>query len=196
MPRKKEVEVYEFDELSKKAKEKALSDFRPDAWGQDDSDMLTETFQEILKEKGLPSEVYWGLNYAQGDGVAFYGPINISDYIKKNKLNKFRALSGKVEGTIEGRESRYHHSYSMRVDLELKDPLIQEGPKEWLPGAPSETLIREFQEHIQDHVKKVSRELEKIGYGEIEYRTGDEAIAEFFEANEYEFLEDGTVWNR
>ena len=36
-------------------------------------------------------------------------------------------------------------------------------------------------------IKDVSRELEKAGYADIEYREGDEQIAEMIRANNYEF---------
>lgn len=59
-----------------------------------------------------------------------------------------------------------------------------------------ETLANKFQEWLKEWVQGVSRELEKIGYAEIEYRQSDEAIIEFFNGNEWEFLEDGKRWDR
>lgn len=54
-----------------------------------------------------------------------------------------------------------------------------------------EILTNEFEKWLAEWVKGLSRELEKIGYAEIEYRQSDEAIIEFFNGNEWEFLEDG-----
>lgn len=54
-------------------------------------------------------------------------------------------------------------------------------------------LLPELEEAVSDWVKDLSRSLEKMGYEEIEYRQSDEAIAEFFENNEYEFDEEGEI---
>lgn len=54
-----------------------------------------------------------------------------------------------------------------------------------------ETLSRQFEKWLEEWVQNLSRELEKIGYAEIEYRQSDEAIAEFLNANEMRFLKDG-----
>jgi hypothetical protein len=59
-----------------------------------------------------------------------------------------------------------------------------------------ETLANSFKEWLTQWVKDVSRELEKTGYAEIEYRGSDEAIIEFFNGNEWEFLEDGDRWEK
>lgn len=57
-----------------------------------------------------------------------------------------------------------------------------------------EILMNEFETWLIQWVKDLSKELEKIGYAEIEYRRSDEAIIEFFNGNEWEFLEDGGRW--
>jgi hypothetical protein len=47
-----------------------------------------------------------------------------------------------------------------------------------------------------EDVKKTSKELEKMGYAEMEYKESDEGISEFFTSNEYEFREDGRMWKK
>lgn len=54
-----------------------------------------------------------------------------------------------------------------------------------------ETLTDKYREWLEEWVKNVSRELEKLGYEEIEYRQSDEAIAEYFRNRDAQFLEDG-----
>lgn len=74
MPRKVELKVYSFDELSPTAKARAIEDYRPHAWDQADSDVLNDLFKERLDEVGLPTKkLAWSLSYSQGDGVGFYG---------------------------------------------------------------------------------------------------------------------------
>jgi len=59
-----------------------------------------------------------------------------------------------------------------------------------------ETLTNTFEKWLEEWVKGVSRELEEIGYAEIEHRGSDETIIEFFNGNEWKFLEDGTRWKK
>lgn len=54
-----------------------------------------------------------------------------------------------------------------------------------------EALITPFEEWLENWIKDVSKELEKIGYAEIEYRSSDEAIANSFRDRDTQFLEDG-----
>lgn len=56
-----------------------------------------------------------------------------------------------------------------------------------------ETEINEIEEDVREYVKDVSRELEKMGYEEIEYRGSDEVIIDTIEANDYTFTEDGDM---
>jgi hypothetical protein len=285
MPKKREAKTYSFDELSPEAKEKALEDYRSDAWDQTDVDWLTEDFEQVLEEKGLPNDkVYWSLGHVQGDGVGFYGPLDVEDYLKKNGLmRRFSKLVPFVSAKITGEHGRYHGPGSMDMEIELHGgpedlvpdklrdemqewqrdrsrlferwhgkvaeiqrqrmaPVIEwerrrgewekkrgTGPKEWAPGSPGpwkptpfdiplpprpedpsepeklkdarekaeqewtelESLVHEFEAHLKEHVDDVAGDLAEIGYAEIEYRTGDEGIAEFFMANEWRFLEDG-----
>lgn len=65
---------------------------------------------------------------------------------------------------------------------------VDQGEARW---EAIETLTNEIEEWLIQWVKDVSRELEKIGYAEIEYRQSDESIIESFNANEKQFLEDG-----
>ncbi len=81
--------TYKFDELSPEAKKRAIEQWREKgwAWDQSDTETLTEEFKNDLESLGLPHDnVHWQLSYAQGDGVAFEGQINVKEYLKKNNL--------------------------------------------------------------------------------------------------------------
>jgi hypothetical protein len=197
MPREHIVKVYRYSELSDEAKEKARMDWidKGHAWDPGyDSDMLTQNFKEILQEKGFEKdvEVFWSLGNNQGDGVAFSGSLDIAKYIRENKLaQKFMKLVGHIYATVK-HSGRYAHRNSMEVIVgEEETDARSIGPKDWFPGKPTSELIKEFQSDLEEDVKDISRELEKIGYAEIEYRQSEEYIADMFEANDFEFTEDG-----
>jgi hypothetical protein len=46
---------------------------------------------------------------------------------------------------------------------------------------------------ILDDIRDISKELERMGYKDIEYYTSDECFQETAEANDYEFFADGTL---
>lgn len=54
-----------------------------------------------------------------------------------------------------------------------------------------EELVAAFTAHLEDRIKEISREMEKNGYEEIEYHSGDEYITEMLENRDWEYLEDG-----
>jgi hypothetical protein len=147
--------------------------------------MLTEVFQEELQRLGLPSEdIRWRLSSSQGDGVAFYGQLDLDDYLKANKLvGRYKGLKPVLDDirvTIEKHRElhMYDHYNTMVVDLDAYGLDLT---------AKQERLLEDLEAEIKDRIVDVSHKLEKIGYDEIEWRTSDEAIAETLEANEYEY---------
>jgi hypothetical protein len=105
--------------------------------------------------------------------------------------------------------SRYCHSESMSVDCELNlhddpdnklDPYVPEGERQhWLN--PFKTyppklyglgdIALEIEEHIHERVSAISRELETIGYDDIEWFSSDEHVIEWLTDSDYRFDENG-----
>jgi hypothetical protein len=177
--KEKTIKLYEYRELSPKAKEKALDDFRNnnfDSYGlQADLDNYLE---ELLTEyhivpvadlKGYPSKyakIYYSLSHSQGDGVMFEGVFEW----------KGQLITIKQSG-------RYYHSLSK--DITWNDFVGED--KE----AEEEKLAKEFEGIYQDICKK----LEKAGYAGIEDMESEAYFIETCNANEWTFREDGTLEN-
>lgn len=218
MPRKHEELVYTFEELSSKAKKEALDYYRNLQHEYFDSENLTDQLKNILEERGFTDKVElgWSLGYSQGDGVAFWGDIdlkNFFDWIRKREhpeysdrmkgALRFSALAPYVKVTVL-HQGRYYHWNSMEVNLlydsdELKSASVKRiGPKEWTPRGTQDItgLIPEFEKFMDQWVKDTSKELEKYGYAEIEYQTSDTYLEEFIEANGLEFHEDGKPFRK
>jgi len=129
MPRKFEIELFSFDELSKKAKARAIKDFADDperTWDYDDSERLTEMFEQDLEDHyGLGEfKVNWSLGYCQGDGVCFQGTVNIERFIKTQEVEKrFERILRLAEIGEIGAKITHKHPYchwnSMNVEVEL-----------------------------------------------------------------------------
>lgn len=163
---------YPFSELSEKVQKKVIEQ-EQQALGEDlDVDIITDFMRERLHNLGLPEkDIRWRLSYSQGDGVAFYGMIDLEAYLKANKKalgtedhrSYKRLLDKDVRFEIQGANSRYHHWNSMRVELLYSGRLDGKIPMS----------AYALQGRLQNHVKDLSRELEKEGYEEIEYQTSE-----------------------
>jgi hypothetical protein len=190
MPTQRTIKVYKFDELSPKAKSRVMEKFRQYLLEDYDNDRLNESFAEQLDEVGLPSKkIYWSLSHSQGDGVAFYGHVDLDDYLEKNRLKS--KYAGLYEDGLnfnlwfEIRQKgtgHYHHYNTMTVDLY---------PRGQDPTPKQEKLIDSLREHVQDQIQDLSRKFEGQGYDDIAYTASDENVIDFIEANEYDFDEDG-----
>ena len=225
MARKKEIQIYSYDELSKEAKKRALEAAREYfAWHDTDSQNLSDFFKERLDEVGLPNDkVWWDLGYSQGSGVSFYGTVDLDEYLKKNGLvEQYGDLAEVADVRIEGENHRFRGPKSMDVEVELttneedvyrakygkdleerrrrslKDWRPHEGPDPWVLASAElkrlETLTERLKAHLEDHVEDMAREFAKAGYAEIEYQGSEENLVDLIEANEWEFLEDGSRW--
>ena len=295
MPKKKEILIYEFDELSEEAKERAIELLVDDgkAWTDSDAEGLSETFEDDLAgHYGLGNmEVCWSLSSCQGDGVAFWGKVDVEKFVNTEierdpKLERFRKLIPFVSAKI-AHKGRYCHENSMEVELEvtgnpedlIPDPVGREymdwefnnrasqrhwaeekyrimqarrnpiayweeqkakweqrklrpfkgekSPKAWAPGEPGpmpaelnleippqpsqempaylqaafdkasgewhviEVHIPEFEYHLKERIQEISREMEKSGYGEMDYFRSREFMEQRIEDRGWKFLEDG-----
>lgn len=137
MPKKRQVTLYSIDELSEKARQRAVDDFWEHAFDDTDAATLTEDFTEMLKERGFEEGVKanWSLGYCQGDGVCFEGWVDIPHLIEQEKLEKFKPLvplaaRGILTARVHHEERRYCHKYSMSVDVELRGDVFELMPEE------------------------------------------------------------------
>lgn len=211
------IKVYSFDELSEESKEVAIEKYRTSIEWSFESEYISEDFKEILSEKHLPNEdVEWSLSNCQGDGVAFYGDIDNEDTYKiaKEFLNgESLELLEKIYNenlTIECRlyrnafGHRYSHWNTMAVQMNHDniDTIVEyiyniedyDSKDYEVAYDKVSNLIDEVEHCISQYIKDVSRELEKIGYDQIEYVESDEGIIETIKANDYEFTEDGNMY--
>lgn len=167
----KTITLYEYEELTDKAKERALRE-----WNDDNDDPYMQShminlLKEELDERGIKYiedniDVRYSLSNCQGDGFMFEGELEWEKY------------------TIYIKHSgHYYHSYSKSVEMQETDNLgfhIENDKDE-----------QEFEELYQEICKK----MEGIGYDYIEAYTSEEAFVEACEANGYTFRENGEMEN-
>ncbi|MCB5366963.1 MULTISPECIES: hypothetical protein [Bacillati] len=215
--RKEIVKVFSYEELSEEAKKCARDWYRSilDRDFSFESQMITENFEIILEKKGYPTEdIEWSLSYCQGDGVAFYGSIQDIDKVAKRLLSEadyklfnliFNDHGLYIDCEIFRNSYGYHYSHYNTMEIELDhediDTIVYEvyGLEEHEEGYENkyidiENLLDTLEEAIKDDIKEVSKQLEKLGYKEIEYYY--EAVEEALITNEYEFLENGKRYQK
>lgn len=165
----------------------------------------------LFKQKGF------GKYKALKDGVSIQVTIPDHKYCHWNGMNvevteDLRYESFMNEGDVG--ELRDWELETNRVEREWEQATRgRRGVLDWFPGKPEapklssrvrrakeraekkvadlEALIPELEKAVEEWVKQLSRDLEKMGYEEIEYRGSSDAIAEYFQANEWKFTAEG-----
>lgn len=188
-----------FLELKPEAQELAVSKERdsPERFDWDDAEFLTEDFKTQLAEYGFEeAEVYWSLSCCQGDGVAFYGRVYPESLKEKDRQAKrliaaLEAAGDELYIEITGANSHYHHWNSMTIEIEFENEIDDEDlPARLKIARPA--MRENLEKHLTERVKEISRELEKSGYAEIEYRYDETAIREELREREHLYEKDGT----
>lgn len=207
--RKVEIGIYKFDELSKDVQAKVIEKFRQSNW-EDYSytEVLTDHLQEDLEYRGLEGmRVVWCLSYCQGDGVSFTGKID-SETMKK--MINSRVLTGMKENQIElfnravdagwtiateiyRIDNHYAHEYTVKTDdvYSHSDEYTDIAEDLGVSAELIDDLFETLQEEIEQYRISLCKELEELGYKDIEYYDSEETIKENIIENDYEFYEDG-----
>ena len=165
---KKEINLYEFEELSPEVQEKVIDDFRDNNDFDFLEDVLRGRLNDVLNENHIKINdltLRYSLSYNQGDGFSFIG-----DFVYKNNCVTIR----------KGHLANFY-CHSGTNDIEILDKNDEE----------NEELEKEFSELYVN----ICKELEKYGYEVIEDENNEETIKERIKDNDYYFREDGTIEN-
>lgn len=195
-----EYKLYTYNELSEEAKEKVKE------WYLDD-EMRATFFYEDKKEflvenyKRSNLEIIFSLSNCQGDGLNIEGKINLYDFAEKWKADEKskRTIEHYIDNSFDEYtfESNRQYCYSCKfIDRKYIDDTITEFIDDLkyngIRGIKSD-VIKAFFNDMIDHFEELDEEWEKAGYKYF-YDAEESEIAECCEANNYEFLEDGTFY--
>lgn len=201
----KEINIFNFDELKPEVQNKLINDFR-ETLVNDNFELLYENYIYILKENYnlCDYEIEYSLSYSQGDGFCFYSNrynllsytiLNNKDVKNANVFEKYLIENNLVNdillnylndgynlGIFKG-DRRYTHARTCYIDYEFNDD-------------KQETIINDYiveiKNKLYDVYINVCREMERIGYSC--YDVPDEDVKEDINANGYEFLENGEIY--
>ena len=128
--------------------------------------------------------------------MAFYGRVypeslKEKDCQARTLITALEAAGDELYIEITGANSHYHHWNSMSVEIEFESETENEDlPARLKIARPS--LRENLEEYLAERVKEISRELEKSGYGEIEYRTDEDTIRQDLQEREHLYEKEGT----
>lgn len=200
MAREVVTKIYPFAELSDKAKERALATFRDvntdHDWWESDYEYGEEKIRERL---GIDkAEIQFSGFWSQGDGASFTGRIDADWLIAfvRAHADSYPLLAAAFGAEVDDPTvviyeatvarhycgGHYVHEHTCRVALDVRVARDSE-----IDAAGIEREANDLESALEeirlDLCREIYRDLEK----DYEYLTGDEAIIETIEANEYEF---------
>lgn len=186
----KTIQVYNFNELSQTAKDKAINNFKDRH--EINLDFFNDEVKEIISQRGFKGNILlqYSLSNPQGDGLSFG-----CEWFDSQKLHEIfvEVLGMGKDKTIEtiinecsfslvGNNGHYCYANKNDLDFCFTDNVY----------APNiEKVVGKVKEKLVEIYLNLCGELEKIGYDEIDSQYSDEYISELLEVNEYEFLENG-----
>lgn len=181
----KTFNVYKYEELSSEAKERVKQ------WLLDDDinvEIFTEDCLEYLSTQYPNSnlKVQYSLNYCQGDGFNVYGDFNLADIGYENHDIKLP----------------YNNHYCFCLLDQLKDYDYEDWADDYM-----DYFVEEDDENYDEIKSKLIEDIksaistladwcdtsEKQGY-KVLYELSDEEAKEQCNSNDWEFLEDGTLY--
>lgn len=182
----KQINIYDFDELSEGVKEKVLNQFRENISDCPYlEDNITERLHETLNEKGIKvlrdCSLRYSLGYCQGDGLSFIGDFEFKGIDFNIGLNSWGNHYQHSRTTEINRINEICEIYEDDGDITEELKIIEEQKAE------------EIKQEFKDIYLKICDKLEKEGYSMIEYENSDEAISDNIKANEYKFRENGDI---
>ncbi|MDP9047204.1 MAG: hypothetical protein M3N14_03650, partial [Bacteroidota bacterium] len=205
--------LYEFAELSDKAKEKAVKEFADINVNDDWYAYTIEDFKNICETIGITvntKKTYFRGFYSQGDGSTFQAIVNIPQLVEAVKYHHWKEYAPTLEFgfTIPDLDKRLikliqnesldispkitgvERWYSVTADLSYNLPYTHH------QYSRIETELEKLEAWLQTVADILNRYLYKSLQAEYEYQTKEETVMEAIEVNEYQFTTDGVSATR
>lgn len=201
-----DYELYKYEELDSKGKEKAKQKYLD---GQDEyefTDMVEADTTLVFPNSKL--KVQYSLSYCQGDGLSVYGKLAFEDIFNILKGNSYPTLVEGIEPFTEKeiKTLRFYASEegTLNVDINRRYPFFRDWcynfADDWIDtfeggglSSIKTDLIYRFEKTVKTIMQRYCKEWEKEGY-QFFYEIDDESMEEISEANGWEYLADGTLY--
>lgn len=202
----KVINIFNFEELKPEIKSKIIGDYR-EILVNDNFEVLEGNFNYMLEGtyKLYDCKIEYDFSYSQGDGVCFYKNkcdllsytvlknkdvknANVFEkYLMENNLvndNLLNYLNEDYNLGIFKNDSGYTHARTCSIDYEFYNGDDEQETTNKYIGMIADKLYSVY--------LSICKEMEKIGYSC--YDVSDDEVKEFISCNEYEFLENGKIY--
>ena len=204
-----EYKIYKYNELSDEAKEKVKEWYLE---GFHNTDLFTEDCENDLYnlfwENSL--HVQYALDYCHGDGFNIWGKISAESIFKCLENHNGGTQLEQFENVLTDKEKRtiLHYAeecgeiklpmnnldaYSLADRIDIVDDWMFQLEVFGAYRDINEEVLEKFERLVRDIFGVLCEYYEEIGY-EWFYEVDDEEVEEMCELNEYEFLEDGSLY--
>jgi hypothetical protein len=217
----KEYKVYNYKELNETAKDR-VREYLEDGIIEARFDWLKTEIEDTIKEYyNIEAKVFYSLTYSQGDGLHFetddlftkeFYNLMLLVIDETNWSNDDKRLATLIISVFNDYKSnlqvyskhdhynRYAYASKRDINVEVldedafKDLSEIKAVKDWNEnGNAFKTAIDLFTGVVSRAYLKICKDFEKIGY-EV-YNVSEKDIIEEATANEWQFLQDGSVFN-
>ncbi len=209
------INVYQFDELNEIAKRKALRNRIEieqneycDLYLGEDMRVEAEKLLDKYFKGAILGDVYYSLSYCQGDGAIITFSMDIDTFNKNYHVFNDEEMRFLLEKDIIEKievipSGRYYHKYAFDIDICYNNAYWQYGYNDVKDDYNiSESDFNNMDEKLckatsrdsafHNDIVAMNGELEEFGYQSIEWYREDENILQ--DMNDYEYLEDGSVY--
>lgn len=185
-------ELYKFEELSEKAKQKAIDDFRQHNIFEDEATL--DDAKEIAKLMGITIDkiFYSGFSY-QGDGACFEGTYSYNENSVK-KLKEYAPVDLELHRIVEVLEDiQKHYGNCITATIRPKGRYYNSSYATICVNNEHDVIHNHDEQQViellRDFMTWIYKQLER----EYDYQNSDDHIKEILIANDCEFLKDGTL---
>lgn len=204
----REYEVYGYEELDTRAKEKVKNWYLNDEIRAKE---LTEMYSKGLRRAFPDSDlkVQWSLSSCQGDGVNIFGVLHLDDILKVPEKNYFDFLN-EYKGYFTEKEKRTikfynnlcnditlpvnrNYTYCKVSQAEITYNMVDILENENIRNINMD-VIDKLEKYIIDIITDICRSWENTGYDYL-YNIEDDELKEICDSNEWHFLKDGTFFS-
>jgi hypothetical protein len=205
-----EYKIYKYNELSDEAKEN-VKEWYLESFHDADcfSEICENDLYNLFGDTNL--NIQYDLRYCQGDGFNIYGEINAESIFNCLENHNGGTQLEQFENVLTDKEKRTilhyaeecgkielpmnnHYAYSLADRIDIVDDWTFQLETYGAYRDINEEVLKKFERLVRDIFSVLCEYYEKIGYEWFYDEVSDEEVEEICEANEYEFLEDGSLY--
>ena len=184
----KQFNVFTYEELSKKAKEK-VNEWYCETLIYDWWDCVYDQWEEKLEELGYYDiKINFSGFWSQGDGASFIGKINVPLWIEKNNTEKYKRIKGLDYSVVIKRDRWHNYVHWNTTSLYFEETCLQERHQNLI------VLVEQLEEEIFAQHQQFNRDIYSDLENEYDWLTSEEQIKESCNVNDYTFLENGRFY--